>query len=317
MFVRYYRTMLGPRDLPLLGVFAAVVRKGSFTAAARDLGVSKSVVSDRVRTLEDRLDVRLLERSTRRLRPTQVGEEVLSVALGVLDATGEVERIVENHRDAPVGTLRVGTTHDLAPRLVVPVAARIAARHPNVTVEIVADDAQHDLIAAGFDVGVRLGTPRSSGYGFRRLGVVPEIVTAAPELAARRAVSRPSDLAEAPWTRHTLLPRADVIELRGPRGEREKVAVRVRAGANTGDGVRGLVRGGVGFGLLPMHLAADDLASGALVQVCKGWVARQISIFAVVPSARRQPRRTELFLAALKEAIVGERLLSGASRRPA
>src|SRR5437870_4668570 len=99
--------MLAPRDLPLLPVFAAVASAGSFTAAGRALGLAKSLVSQHIRTLEERCGVRLIERSTRRLRLTQVGAQVLEAANAVQDSVRSLEQAVAGHRAAPTGTLRV------------------------------------------------------------------------------------------------------------------------------------------------------------------------------------------------------------------
>jgi molybdate transport repressor ModE-like protein len=301
--------VLAPRDLALLPVFARVARMGSFTAAAKELGLSKSVVSEHVSALEERCGLRLLERSTRRLRLTQAGEQVLAATDRAMDAVDDVARVVEEHRSAPVGTLRIATTHDLGPRLVAPVAAALAAKHPALYVEVVADDVRRDLIADGFDVGVRLGAPLDSGYGLRRFDTVPEVIVAAPAVAARHASkASPADLAGAPWVRHSLLPRGETIVFTGSPGEL-RVAVKFRAEANTGDGVRGLILGGAGLGLLPMHIAADDLQRRTLVRLCPLWTARQVAIFAVLPSSRRPPRRVGLFLDALVGALDEERHL--------
>src|SRR4051794_19316772 len=99
--------MISARDLPLLPVFVAVADAGSFTGAARKLGLAKSVVSQHVRTLEERCGVRLMERSTRSLHLTQVGEQVLDAAKDVLASVRSLEQVVEGHRDTPSGTLRV------------------------------------------------------------------------------------------------------------------------------------------------------------------------------------------------------------------
>ncbi len=99
--------MIAPRDWPLLRIFVAVAEAGSFTGAARQLGLGKSVVSLHVRTLEERCGVRLMERSTRQLRLTQVGELVLDAAREVLASVRSLEEVVEGHRDAPTGKLRV------------------------------------------------------------------------------------------------------------------------------------------------------------------------------------------------------------------
>jgi DNA-binding transcriptional LysR family regulator len=302
--VRYSRTMFEARHLSLLAAFAAVARRGSFTAAARELGLAKSILSDRVRLLEEVCGARLLERSTRSLRITQVGEQILAVAAAVADATRDVNAILEEHRDAPVGMLRVATTHDLGTRLVAPLVARLAARHPQLRVDMVSDDAPHNLIADGFDVAVRLGAPRDSEHVMRKLWTFPDAILAAPALAARFAhAKRPRDLAAAPWVRHSFVHAfEDVWRFRGPRGEQDEIAVTLRAQANTGDGVRVLLLEGVGLGVLPGYQVTDQIGRGTLVRLCPAWSMREIALYAIVPSARRPPRRVQLFLGALKEA---------------
>ena len=264
--------------------------------------MSKSVVSDHVRSLEKRCAARLLERSTRRMRLTQVGEQVLVVAGAVVDAAGGSTD--QAHRNAPVGTLRVATTHDLGARFVAPLVARLAAQHRQLRVDIVSDDAPHDLIAGRFDVAVRLGAPRDSELVMRKLRTFDEQILAAPSLAAEHPhVARPRDLAGAPWVHHALLSRTDAWTFRGPRGEKDEITVTVRAQANTGDGVRALVKGGVGFGVLPEYQVDADVRRGALVRMCPEWTWREVTLYAVLPSAKRPPKRVELFVTALRDAV--------------
>lgn len=305
--------MLAARDLPLLAVFACVARHGSFTAAARELGVSKSVVSDQLRALEARCAVRLIERTTRTMSLTQVGEELLSVAAAAVDATRDAGRILDEHRQALIGTLRIATTHDLSSRLVAPLVAHLAADHAQLRVDIVSDDLPHDLIAERFDLAVRLGAPRDSGFVMRRLCVFPERIVAAPALAAAHAhVRRPRDLRGAPWVKHSLVNRSQVWRFRGPRGEVDELAFETRAQANTGDGVRALLLGGIGLGVLPEYQVAADLRRGALVAMCPDWIWRRVTLYALLPSGKRQPKRVELFLGALKEGVIREGLTSPA-----
>jgi molybdate transport repressor ModE-like protein len=293
--------VLRPRDLPLLAVFAAVARRGSFTAAAKELGLSKTVVSDNVRALEERCGVRLIERSTRQMRLTQVGEQVLQAASGVADAAREIDTILEEHRDAAVGTLRIATTHDLTPRLVMPVASRLARSHPKLRLEVHSDDAIHDLIAEQFDLAVRLGAPRDSAQVIRKLGYDVERIAAVPALAdAFGEVTRPQQLAAAPWVRHAVVTRDTAWRFRGPRGQLDQLAPTIRGEANTGDGVRALLLGGVGFGVMPNYMIADELARGTLVTVCPQWVWRRLTLYALLPSKQRQPKRVGLFLDAVK-----------------
>lgn len=305
--------MSGPRDLPLLVAFAVVVRRGSFTAAARELGLSKSTVSEQIRALEERCGVRLLERSTRKVRPTQVGEQVMATAATVADATRALDATLEAHRDVPVGVLRVASTQDLGPRLVAPIAARLAAQHPGLRVDLVNDDVPRDLIAEGFDLAVRLGAPRSAGRVVVRLARVPEPIVAAPALAdAWGQARRPGDLRGAPWVHHSLLAGTEVMSFLGPRDAREEVAVVRRAQANTGEGVRSLLLHGAGLGVLPEYLVADDLRHGALVRLCPDWIWKFVTVYAELPSKRQKPRRVQLFLDMLKQAVSAGALASRA-----
>ncbi len=308
--------MIQSRDLPAFLVFAEVVRHGSFTAAAKTLGLSKSVVSEQVSALEERCGLRLLERSTRRLRPTQAGEQVLAATAAVEAAARTLAAVVEEHHHAPVGTLRVATTHDLGPRLVAPVAARLVAEHPGLDVDVVADDRPQSLMDGGFDLAVRLGRPRESSHVVVRLGMVSEPIVAAPFLAAPFANAvRPRELVGVPWVRHAVVDQGSVLTFLGPNDEADLVAVTPRARANTGEGVRALLLGGAGFGVLPEHLINDDLRRGALVRLCSPWVWKNVSLFAELPSASRKPRRVQLFLDAVKRVMAeGAGALSNSDR---
>lgn len=295
-------TVLSPQDLPLLAVFAAVVRHGSFTGAARELGLAKSVVSHHIGTLEERCGVRLLERSTRSLRLTQVGEQVLAAAQGVVDGVREVERALEEHREIAAGTLRVTSTHDLGARILAPAAARLAAAHPSLRVELVSEDGLHDLIAGGFDVALRLGAAPDSSLVMRKLGSEPEIIVASPALAARfQEAERPSELAGAPWITHSKIPTAGVWRFKNDAGEKDEIHVERRATANTGEGVRALASGGVGLAAMPLFMVKSDIASGRLVRVCPNWHLRQLTLYAVLPSKDKMPARVRAFLGVLRE----------------
>lgn len=303
------------RELPLLIAFATVVRTGSFTAAARELGLSKSSVSEQVSALEQRCGVRLLERSTRSLRPTQVGERVLETAQAVVEAGRRLDTVLEEHRDAAVGTLRVATTNDLGPRVVAPIAARLVAEHARLKVEVVSDDSPRDLVQGGFDCAVRLGTPRTQGRVVIHLTQIQEAIVAAPSLAANWAhARRPRELKGAPWVHHSLLSGTEVMSFLGPRDTREEVVVTRRAQANTGEGVRALLLNGAGLGAIPDYLVADEVARGQLIRVCPEWIWRRISLFVELPSVKQKPQRLTLFVDALRRATADRTLFGAAAR---
>ncbi len=297
--------MFGVRDLPLLPVFAAVVRCGSFTAAARELGLAKSVVSQHVRTLEERCGARLIERTTRRLRVTQLGEQVLAAAAAVVDSVREVGRVLEAHAEAPSGTLRVTAPHDLGRLVATPAAARLALAHPALRIDLTFDDAPREVIAEGFDVALRLGPMRASSLVVRRLGSEPEIIVGSPALAARYLdAARPGELRDAPWVAHSLLARRRVWAFRSELGDVDEIAVEPRALASASAPVCDLVIAGVGFAALAQHVVARDVAVGRLQRVCPGWFRNVLSLHALLP-ARQAPPRVRLFLSHATD-LIGE-----------
>jgi len=291
--------MLSAADGPLLTVFAAVVRLASFSGAASELKLSKSAVSERVKQLEERCGARLLERTTRRLRLTDIGAEVLATATRVEDALGQLSRSLELGRRAPSGLLRVSTTNDLGPQLVGPVVARFVGAYPQVRVEILAEDAQRDLLAARIDVAIRLGAPRASSSIVRKLAALNEPIVAAPALADTLGrVVRPRDLGAAPWVRHSLVSAA-TMRFHGPGGAKDELAPVARAEADTGATVLSLLLNGAGVGVLPEHMLREHLQAGRLVRLCPGWIWKQISLYALMPSRAAPGSALKAFLAML------------------
>lgn len=294
--------MLTPNDLPLLAIFTTVARAGSFSGAARELGLAKSVVSHHIGTLEERCGVRLLERTTRSLRLTQAGEHVLAAAAPVVAGVREVERALEEHRDVAAGTLRVTSPHDLGVRVLAPAAARLARAHPGLHVELVCEDGLGDLVSGGFDLALRLGQAVDSSHVMRKLGSAPEVIVGCPELAARFGpASRPSELAGVPWIGHSRMVVPAVLRFRTEGGDRDEIRVQRRALANTGEGVRALAAGGVGLATMPLFMVERELEQGLLERVCPDWSLRQLTLYAMLPSRENLPARVRAFLTVLRE----------------
>lgn len=296
--------MLSSRDLPLLPVFVAVANSGSFTAAARELRLVKSVVSQHVRTLEERCGVRLIERSTRRLHLTQIGEQVLDAANEVLASVRTLERVVESHRALPTGTLRITLPIDPGlSAIVAPIAAALTKQHRSLKVDLLFDDEVHDLVEEGLDMALRLGSIAQSSYVIRRLGSEAEIIVASDAvLAAHGEIEHPRKLGNSPWVAHSGLRARSTWTFHSERGEKVQVSVDVRAITNTGLAVRNLLLAGAGFGVLPRHMAWEDLKSGRLREVCAGWFHRRLWLHALLPT-RQTPPRVRAFLTELAGAI--------------
>ena len=295
--------MISTVDGPLLMAFAAVVRHGSFTGASAELKLSKSVVSDRVRQLEAQCGVRLLERTTRRLRLTPTGQDVFDTVRQVTDALSNLGRRLAEAQREPAGSLRVATTVDLAPQLVAPVVARMVRAWPKLRVEIVADDAPHDILAQNIDVAVRLGAPSSSTFVARKLATFDEPIVASPALAETLgSLCRPGDLADAPWVRHALLSPGPMRFI-GPDGAADELTPQVRAEANTGEAVLALMLAGAGVGVFPMYGLRAHLEAGRLVDLCPGWIWKSVSLYALMPSRPTSNPAVDALLHMLRDAV--------------
>lgn len=302
-------------DGHLLTTFVTVARNGSFTSAASALHVSKSVVSGRIRELETRAGVPLFERTTRRVRLTDAGRELLDVSVVCSDALRRVSEGLDNSASAPGGRLRVSTTNDLAASFVGPAVARFVNLFTGVTVEIVADDHAHDLVEAGVDIAVRLGEPRGASYSVRRLATADEPIVAAPVIAARlRSATRPRDLADAPWVRHTILGKSR-LRFVGPGATTEEISPSFRAEANTGLAVLGLLLAGAGVGVLPDYMLREHLSTGRLVRLCAPWVWKRVALFILAPPRAKLRPIHRHFTDVLREQLVLDEARWGA-RQP-
>jgi DNA-binding transcriptional LysR family regulator len=306
--------VISPRDLPLLPVFVAVATTGSFTAAAHELGLAKSVVSQHIRTLETRCGVRLIERTTRRLRITQVGAQVLAAAEEALRSVRTIERIVEGQSEEPSGVLRVTAPTELGASLLAPVCADLLRRYPLLRVEMFLDDVVRDLVRDGLDLALRLGPVTESSYVVKKLSVEPEIIVASPRLAATRGDVEPRDLAGAPWVTHMALRGSPSWTFRSEGGARQDISVELRAAANNSNAIRRLFLGGVGYGVTPARMATRDLESGRLVNVCPGWYHRRVTLHALLPT-RHSPPRVHALLVGLTEATARAASAPASSRR--
>ncbi|MEM9460320.1 MAG: LysR substrate-binding domain-containing protein [Myxococcota bacterium] len=280
-------------------VFARVVDAGSFSGAARALRLSRSAVSMAVAALEEELGVALLHRTTRALRITPAGEELLE-GCRQLEQVGQaaLEEVCASSA-RPVGVLRITAPAGIVgERLVAPVAAKLVREH-GLTVDLDCTDDRQPLVEGGFDAAIRMGTPRASSLVMRRVGRTQDVVVAAPGLA-QRARQAP-DLGELRWVIHKNLPRRFVLT--GPGRRRTTVTMREAVLVNDSTVMVGLLRGEAGLGLLPRFCLPDDVDRGTLEEVFPERYARMLDIFVLFPSRKRVPARVRLLIEAMKEAL--------------
>jgi DNA-binding transcriptional LysR family regulator len=281
-------TPVSPADMLL---FAAVVREGGFTRAARKIGVTKQTVSERIAKLEERLGVRLLERTTRRLRVTDTGavyyERCAAIAAQIDEANSEVlERQAE-----PVGLLRVSAPVLYGRHFLAPVVAETLARHPRMRVQVVLADRRVDLIEEGFDLAVRIGALDDSSLAAKKLGEGHIYLVASPSFLAARRAPTPETLRELP----AISIRAnETWTVRGVRTKVEPALV-----VNDHAVACEAAIAGVGVALLPSLVCREPVLDGRLEILFGPEPAMRSPVYAVFPSRRYVPPKVRVFLEAL------------------
>ena len=282
-----------PREnLAALSVFATVAARRSFRAAARELALSPSAVSHAVASLEARLGTRLLARTTRSVAPTEAGQTLLAQlapALGEIDAA--LLRAAESGAQ-PSGLVRITLPRSAIVPLFLPQLVAFAAAYPEITIELHADDEFIDIVAAGYDAGLRFGESLEADMVAVRFGPAKQrmVVVAAPALLARHGTPRhPRDLVEYPClTLRFPGGRMYLWELEKD-GEAIEVAVKGPLILNDNRLILEAAVAGVGLGFVLEHTAQAALASGDVVSVLDDWFAPFPGFFLYYPS-RRQMR---------------------------
>lgn len=288
-------------DLSAILAFVEVVEGGSFSAAARRLGLTRSAVSRQVAGLEDRLGARLLNRTTRRLSVTEAGAVYHQRCVRILAEAAAAERAVADLDDAPRGLLRVNAPMSFGLGHLGPAVAEFLVRHPAIRVDLTLDDRVVDLVGEGFDLAVRIAELPPSTLIARRLAVNRRVLCAAPSYLARAGRPRhPQQLAEHACLAYAYLATGNDWSFRGPDGA---VSVRVDAAhsANNGDALRHLALAGLGILLSPTFIVGDDLRQGRLVSLLDDWVDADTGVYAVYPHGRHLSPKVRAFVDFLAE----------------
>jgi DNA-binding transcriptional LysR family regulator len=277
-----------------LAIFVAIVDEGSLAAAGRKLRRSPPAVTRALAGLEERVATRLVERTTRRCRPTEAGRRLAEHARQLLAGYGDA--VGEAAAGSVRGVLRVTAPLVFGRRHVTPIVASFLDAYPGVRVELVLSDRNLDLIADGLDVALRIGLLADSSLVARRVGEVRRLLVASPSyLAGHPALRAPGDLA-----RHDVVftaTRPGPVEWRFGDGPRAPVVRLVpRLVGNDIDAMLLAVRAGRGVGRALSYQVADDLASGALVRLLPELEPPALPVQLVVPSARHLSAKARGFV---------------------
>ncbi|MBH3371353.1 LysR family transcriptional regulator [Pseudomonas juntendi] len=284
-------------------IFAQVMEAGSFTAAADRLGMSKQSVSRRLMQLEARLGVRLLNRSTRRLDATPLGQQYYQSAMRLLGEVQQVEHDISGQAQALRGTLRLSAPLSFAMAHLGCLLTEFLQLHAQVDVEVDLSDRAVDLIGEGYDLALRIGALEDSSLIARRIADVQRVYCASPAyLAARGVPAQPEDLAG-----HDCRPYGHSRQVQWQFRQAGKAQAMPGAGrmrANNGEILRDAAIAGMGVTYLPTFIVGQALADGRLVTVLDDWRPPALQLSAVYPQHRQVARPVQGFVNFLRERLL-------------
>ena len=284
------------RDLNDMAVFAGVVEAAGISSAARRLGLPKSNVSRRLARLEERLNVRLLERTTRRVHLTEIGEVYYRHCRRILEEADHADLCVDHLAAAPRGLLRVSASVTTGHHLLGSVLGQFICDFPEIRVQLVLSNSRVDLIEEGFDVAIRVGELDDTSLIAKRLGESRLVFYASPEyVAAHTAPETPDDLHA-----HQLLIMSDKdvshrLELIGPT-KTKSLTVKPWTVINDFEVLRRAVMDGCGISIIPEYMCLEDEETERLVRVLADWSLPPVEFHALFPSHRGATPKVRAFL---------------------
>ena len=273
------------RDIFALKLFTRVARLGSFSAAAREAGLSQSQASRNIADLESDLGVRLLSRTTRAVVPTEAGAEFLARVEPILAALDEAENSIREG-DEFRGVLRMSTPTSFGIRDVIPRLSAFVARHPALRVELQLEDRRQDLVRDAVDVAIRLGRLQDAAGTAKLIALIPRVIVASPDYLKRNGVpGRPDDL-----VRHRIVGGTASTVPAAWRFERDgdEVAVALEPHFSTNDNEGAIAAAVAGLGVTSTSgwACLSDLEAGRLIRLFADWNQAPIPVHAYFPMGR-------------------------------
>lgn len=282
--------------LESLRVFVRVVELGSITAGGRDLRLSPAVASNRIKDLENRFGLRLLNRTTRKLMPTEIGRAFYDHARRVIETLDEAEALIGSFSGRPQGVIRLTAPLGLGRRLIAPLVPPFCAANPGIEIRLRLSDRNVNIVEDAIDLAFFLGEPADSALKWRKIAECPRVLVAAPAYLAREGVPQgPDDLAG-----HNCLllryPRSPEYfwTLQTPEGPR-KMMVQGRFDTDDGDVLTAWARDGHGIANRPLYEVAEDLAAGRLVELLPDTRPLPAQFGCLTPHRRLQDPKVRLF----------------------
>jgi DNA-binding transcriptional LysR family regulator len=287
--------------LRCIEVFVEVARDGSFTGAARRLGMSKAATTKHVAWLEASLGAKLLNRTTKHVGLTEAGAHALAQGQLLLEGYEEIGSSAREMIEKPRGVVRVGTPPSFGTHHLLPLVTRFAERYPDIRIVLMLDDGSENLITQGLDLSLRIGpAPEDGGHIAVPLTKAPQVLVAAKAYLKKHGTPKtPADLEAHNCLVHSLKSPTNIWRFSSKAGE---VSVRVRGSvaSNFGEALKQAALLGHGIAMHPYYMVSDDLKAKRLIAVLPGYEPLELDIYVVYPTREHLPERTRRFLEFLK-----------------
>ncbi|KAA0987292.1 LysR family transcriptional regulator [Pseudomonas sp. ANT_J12] len=289
--------------LEAMAVFLRVVERGSFSAVARELGLSQPTISKQIGALENRLGGRLFARSTRNLSLTDEGQRYYEHCRQILAAVDNAEHSFQTGQERVAGPLRIASSGSFGRIQIAPRLHGFLQQHPDVSIDLQLSDENVDLISEGIDVAVRIGELKDSSLIARPIGLTRRRVFAAPSYLEQHGVpAAPDDLSDHNCLAFNQLEHFDSWRFEHD-GQWRSVQIKGNVRSNNSEAIRQMVLSGLGVSLSPSWLFREDLQAGRVVALLDGYTPPSLPIHALFAPDRRQSARVRAFTDYLRDAF--------------
>ncbi|MBK4726240.1 HTH-type transcriptional activator AaeR [Erwinia sp. MYb375] len=275
-------------------VFAKVVELGSFTAAAQQMQLSVSAVSQIVARLENELQVKLLNRSTRSLGLTEAGKIYFQGCRRMMSEAQQVHEQLWAFNNTPVGTLRIGSSSTMSQNLLAPMTEEMLKEYPGLTVNLVTGIPAPDLIADGLDLVIRVGALQDSSLFSTRLGSMPMVVCAAKSYLAQNGTpEKPSDISNYSWLEYSVRMDND-FELTSPEGTSIRLSPQGRFATNDSQTLIRWLKSGTGIAYVPLMWIIDEINAGKVEILFAHYQSVPRPVYAVYTQKDKLPLKVQV-----------------------
>jgi DNA-binding transcriptional LysR family regulator len=292
-------------DLNQIRIFVAVAQLRSFTKAAESLNIEKSTVSSKISQLEQSLNIRLLQRTTRKVSMSEAGEQYLSFCLAALEQLEKGAQFINELSEVPQGLLRVSIPNNMADVLLKKLIPTFLKQYPKVQLEVVQSNKAADLLIENFDLAIHFGSdkPMDSSFIFRKIHQSDWIIVASKEyIAAQAAIGTPDQLSN--LANIACLNEGEnsyPIMTPSITWQDRKITFKPRFLINNMGNVIQALKQHIGFAVVPKSMVSSEIESGELSQLFPEIILPSTSVYLIYPSRKGQPAKTRAFVAAMMQ----------------